>query len=61
MCLLEPELCDVYDFNCLPALELDAENLFKFFKLYKFVRTYQRKFFMRAGTYDLLMSIFYLV
>ena len=45
MCMLEPELADTYDLEALPALELDEENLSKFFKLYKFTRTYNRKFF----------------
>ena len=45
MCMLEPELADTYEFEALPALELDEENLTKFFKLYKFVRGFNKKFF----------------
>ena len=61
MCLLEPELADTYQLEALPALELDAENLAKFFKLYKFIRTYQRKFFMRSSIYNTLLGAFYLM
>lgn len=61
MCMLEPELADTYEFEALPSLELDEENLTKFFKVYKFVRGFNKKFFQRSGVYNILLALFNLV